>query len=578
MVTLLTEIMQLSGIGDTSILFDARLEVERSSFRRGKEAMVASDTKVPKRKGLATSMLRNLAVLAAVLTAQSLVLLHAADCAALEHLTLQDTTITRAESVTSGTLAIDGVAPLTRLPAFCRVAGVLRPTSDSAIHFEVWLPNQDWNGRLLGAGNGGFAGSIGVRQMAGYLIRGFAVAGSDAGHRAEAGDASWAFGHPEKVKDFGWRAVHLTAELAKQIVQAYYGKPQSKAYFDACSDGGREALMEAQRFPEDYDGILAGAPANNWSHLLGAGLAATQSLTSDPRAYISDLKLPAIQKASLAACDALDGLKDGIIADPGKCHFDPAVLLCTGEDSTDCLTQPQIDALRSIYAGAKDSHGATLFPGLVMGDETGWGIWVVGEGPGASAAAQYTQNDFRYMVTGDPKWNPLTADLGAAVEQSTQKTAADLDSTDPDLSRFAARGGKLIVYHGWNDPAISPWNTIAYYQSVQQQMGAAKVDSFVRLYMAPGVEHCTEGPGPSAFGQLGIPTAKGSKFGLFDALEDWVEKDAPPEDIFATKYASQENGTRKAVMTRPLCPYPQVAKYNGTGDPNDAASFVCASP
>jgi feruloyl esterase len=213
-----------------------------------------------------------------------------------------------------------------------------------------------------------------------------------------------------------------------------------------------------------------------------------------------------------------------------------------------------------------------------MGDETGWGIWVVGEGPGASAAAQYTQNDFRYMVTGDPKWNPLTADLGAAVEQSTQKTAADLDSTDPDLSRFAARGGKLIVYHGWNDPAISPWNTIAYYQSVQQQMGAAKVDSFVRLYMAPGVEHCTEGPGPSAFGQLGIPTAKGSKFGLFDALEDWVEKDAPPEDIFATKYASQENGTRKAVMTRPLCPYPQVAKYNGTGDPNDAASFVCASP
>ena len=523
-------------------------------------------------------MLRNLVVLATVLTAQSFVLLHAADCAALQHLTLQDTTITLAEPVTSGTLTLPDAAPLKGLPAFCRVAGVLHPTSDSAIHFEVWLPGQDWNGRLLGAGNGGFAGSIGVRQMAGYLMRGFAVSGSDAGHRAEAGDASWAFGHPEKVKDFGWRAVHLTAERSKQIVVAYYGKPQSKAYFDACSDGGREALMEAQRFPEDYDGILAGAPANYWSHLLGAAIAATQALTSDPRAYISDLKLPAIQKASLAACDELDGLKDGIIADPAKCHFDPAVLLCKGEDSPECLTPPQVDALKSIYAGAKDSHGATLFPGLTMGDETGWKIWVVGEGPGASAAALYAQNDFRYIVTGDPKWNVLTADLDASVKQSTEKTAADLDSTDPDLSRFAARGGKLIVYHGWNDPAISPWNTIAYYQSVQRQMGAGKVDSFARLYMAPGMEHCIDGPGPSGFGQLGIPTAKGSKFGVFDALEDWVEKDAAPGDIVATKYATQEGGGRKAVMTRPLCAYPQVAKYNGTGDPNDAASFACAAP
>jgi len=213
-----------------------------------------------------------------------------------------------------------------------------------------------------------------------------------------------------------------------------------------------------------------------------------------------------------------------------------------------------------------------------MGDETGWSIWVVGEGPGASAAALYAQNDFRYIVTGDPKWNPLTVDLDDAVRQSTQKTADDLDSNDPDLSRFAARGGKLIIYHGWNDPAISPLNTIAYYQSVQQKMGAQKADSFARLYMAPGVEHCSGGPGPSAFGQLGIPTSKGSKFGLFDALEDWVEKATPPPDIYATKYASGENGAMKPAMTRPLCAYPQVAKYNGSGDPNDAASFACAAP
>jgi feruloyl esterase len=521
-------------------------------------------------------MLRTLAILATILTAQSFVPLRAADCASLKQLALQNTTIAVAEPVTSGTLAVPDAAPLHGLPPFCRVAGVLRPTGDSVIHFEVWLPNQDWNGRLLGTGNGGFAGSISFRQMSGYLMRGFAVSGSDAGHRAEAGDASWAFGNPEKVKDFGWRAVHLTAQIAKQIIQAYYGKPHSKSYFDACSDGGREALMEAQRFPDDYDGILAGAPANYWSHLIGAAVAATQSLTGDPRAYISDLKLPAIQKASLAACDALDGLRDGIIADPSQCHFDPQVLLCSGEESPDCLTQPQIGALKSLYAGAKDRDGATLFPGLTAGDETAWNIWVVGEGPGASAAAQYALNDFRYIVTGDPKWNLLTADLDASVQQSTQKTAADLDSTDPDLSRFAARGGKLILYHGWNDPAISPWNTIAYYQSVQQQMGAGKTGSFTRLYMAPGVEHCVGGPGPSAFGQLGIPTSKGPKFGLFDALEDWVERDTPPGDIFATKYAPDEK--TKPVMTRPLCPFPEIAKYNGSGDPNDAASFACTNP
>ncbi len=523
-------------------------------------------------------MLRTLAILATVLTAQAFIELHAADCAAIRKLPLQNTTITLAEDVTSGTLIPPGAEPLDKLPAFCRVAGVLRPTSDSVIHFEVWMPDQDWNGRILGTGNGGFAGSIAFRQMGGYLMRGFAVSGSDAGHRAEAGDASWAFGHPEKVKDFGWRAVHLTAETAGRIIDAYYGKPQSKAYFDACSDGGREALMEAQRFPEDYDGILAGAPANYWSHLIGAAVAATQSLTLNPRAYISDVKLPAIQKASLAACDALDGVKDGIVGDPTQCHFDPQVLLCSGEESPDCLTQPQIDALKGLYGGAKSHDGATLFPGLTMGDETGWGIWVIGEGPGASAAALYAQNDFRYIVTGDPKWDALAVDLDDSVRQSTEKTAADLDSTEPDLSRFAARGGKLIIYHGWNDPAISPLNTIAYYKSVQQKMGTEKADSFTRLYMAPGVEHCIGGPGPSAFGQFGTPTAKGSKFGVFDALEDWVEKDTPPPDVFATKYGPGEGGGMKALMTRPLCAWPKVAKYNGSGDPNDAASFTCTAP
>jgi feruloyl esterase len=502
----------------------------------------------------------------------------AADCGGLKNLKLEATSIVLAEPVTSGTLEVARNEPMGGLPAFCRVAGVLSPTSDSEIRFEVWMPEQGWNGRYLGIGNGGFAGAIGYAGFVGYLKRGFAVAGSDTGHRAEGTDATWAYGHEEKVKDFGWRAVHLTAERAKQILQAYYGKAEEKAYFDSCSDGGREALMEAQRFPEDYDGILAGAPANAWTTMLAAGVGAMQSLASDPRAYISDLKLPAIQKAALEACDALDGVKDGVIGDPMQCHFDPEVLLCKGKEGLDCLTQPQVETLKSLYGGAKDGKGQTIFPGFSMGDETSWKEWVVGEDPAASTFSRFVQNYFRYVVTGDPKWNALTANMDEALRMSREKGASDLDATDPDLSRLAAHGGKVILYHGWNDPAISPANTIAYYKSVEDKMGAQKVASFMRLYMVPGMEHCAGGPGASSFGQLGMETATGPKHGLFDSLQGWVEKGSPAEDVVATKYAPGENGTRKTVMTRPLCAYPSVAKYNGSGDSSNAANFACVKP
>src|ERR1017187_2321638 len=501
----------------------------------------------------------------------------AADCGALKNLKLEQTTITLAEPVTSGTIDIPRAGgPMHDLPAFCRVTGVLAPSIDSAIRFEVWMPEQGWNGRFLGTGNGGFAGSIYYQQLDKYLKRGFAVTASDAGHQAEGTDATWAYGHPEKLKDFGWRAIHVMTERAKQIVQAYYGKPESKAYFDACSDGGREALMEAQRFPEDYDGILAGAPANAWTTMLTAGISAMQSLMGDPRAYFSDWKLPAIQKAALDACDALDGVKDGIIGDPAKCHFDPQVLLCKGGDALDCLTQSQIEAVKSLYEGARDKQGNRIFPGFSMGDETGWRDWIVGEDAEASAFSRFVRNYFRYVVTGDPKWNALAADLDASLKLSRQKGAPDLDAINPDLSRFAARGGKLILYHGWNDAAISPLNTIAYYQSVQRQLGEQKVESFARLYMVPGMEHCIGGPGASAFGQAGIETSKGPKYGLFDSLQSWVEKGSLTEDVIATKFPPAEAG--KAVITRPLCAYPTVARYKGSGDSNDAAAFICAKP
>ncbi len=520
-------------------------------------------------------MKRMCAVLACLLGVGS-VEVYAADCTALKNLKLENTEITLAEAVTSGSLTISGNAPMSGLPAFCRVVGVMRPSDDSEIRFEVWMPAEGWTGRYLGVGNGGFAGEIWYSQFASYLKRGFAVAGSDAGHQAENTDASWAFGHPEKIKDFGWRSVHLTAQRSKQIIAAYYGKQQEHAYFDSCSDGGREALMEAQRFPADYDGILAGAPANAWSTMLAAGAGGLQNLIGDPKAYIPDKKLPAIEKAAVQACDAQDGVKDGIINDPAQCHFDPEVLLCKAGDQLDCLTQPQIDALKGLYAGAKDGKGTLIFPGFTMGDETAWKEWVVGEDPGGSLFSQFVQNYFRYMVTGDPKWNVLTANLDEALLQSKEKRAADLDSTNPDLSQFADRGGKLILYHGWNDPAISPWNTVAYYKQVKQTMGEQKADTFTRLYMIPGMEHCSGGPGASAFGQFGIETAKGPKYGLFDSLQDWVEKGSPDDGVIASKYASGADGSMKIVMTRPLCAYPSVAQYKGSGDPNDAANFACA--
>jgi feruloyl esterase len=336
--------------------------------------------------------------------------------------------------------------------------------------------------------------------------------------------------------------------------------------------------MEAQRFPADYDGILAGAPANAWSTMVGAGVMVVQSRQSDPRTYFSDLKLHAIQKASLDACDAVDGVKDGIVNDPSKCHFDPQVLLCKGEETLDCLTQPQIATLNSIYNGVRDHSGKIAFPGFTPGDEMGWREWVIGQDPTSASGLHFIDNYFRYMVTGDPKWSALTADPEASLRQSREKESADLDATDPDLSKFFTRGGKLILYHGWNDQAISPWNTVAYYKDVEQKMGDAATESFLRLYMAPGVEHCAGGPGPSFFGQFGLQTAKGSAYGLFDSLVNWVEKGSPEDNITATKYGPGENGAPRGVMTRPLCVYPKVAKYSGTGDTNDAANFTCMRP
>jgi hypothetical protein len=304
------------------------------------------------------------------------------------------------------------------------------------------------------------------------------------------------------------------------------------------------------------------------------GVEIAQATLSVPAGYISSFKLPAIEKASLAACDASDGVKDGFLNNPTQCHFDPNALLCKDRDSLDCLTSPQITSLKAFYGMGVPKPGPVAFGGYAMGDESSWGQWVLGGGPGSGSGVQYVTNYFRYMVTDDPKWNILTADVDAVAKQAVSKTAAELDSNNPDLSGLHRRNGKLILYHGWSDPAIPPTNTTTYYESVQKKMGSAEAEKFVRLYMVPGMEHCVGGPGPSAFGQLGIPTTKGPKFGIFDALVDWVEKDSPPDTVIATKYSPEKT----VVMTRPLCPYPQLARYKGTGDTNDAANFACTQP
>jgi hypothetical protein len=496
-------------------------------------------------------------------------------CESLSGATRPNTTITTAESVSGGKFtppygnAVD-------VPPFCRVAGVMRPSSDSYIRFEVWLPAANWNKKYLGVGNGGFAGSIDYRAMAGNLNRGYATAATDTGHQADAADASWAYRHPEKVVDFGYRALHETTASAKLLIEKFYGQRPQRSYFDSCSDGGREALMEAQRFPDDFDGILAGAPANAWSRLLAAGVDVTRSLLSNPEGYISSTKLPAITAAVMTACDAQDGLKDGIVGDPRNCHFEPSVLLCKSEESRSCLTQAQIASLKKLYGGGQNSQGRTLFPGLIPGSEDpGWAEWVIGFGPGGSFGTVYTENYFRYMVYHDPAWNVLSANVDEAAQRADEKTAEALNATDPDLHRFSDRGGKLILYHGWNDQAISPWGTIAYYNSVVSKMGRAKTQPFMRLYMVPGMQHCFGGPGATSFGQLGTTTAKGPEHGVYTALEEWVENGTAPGNLIGTKYRGNEPA-KGVLMTRPLCAYPAVARYQGSGDPNDATNWVCA--
>jgi feruloyl esterase len=506
-------------------------------------------------------------------------------CDSFAQLALPNTKITLAQSVPAGAFTPPSAANFMPgmpasykdVPAFCRVAAEVSPTADSAIKLEVWMPASGWNGKYQGQGNGGFAGMIGYPALGAAIKRGYATAGTDTGHTG--GDAAWALGHPEKVIDFGYRGINEMTLKAKAIIKAFYGDPPQHSYFASCSDGGREALMEAQRFPEDYDGILAGAPANFWTHLLVEAMWVNQATTLDQASYIPAGKLPAIGAAVLAACDAQDGVADGILNDPRQCHFDPATLLCKGADSTGCLTAPQVAALEKIYAGPHDSAGHQLFPGYMPGAEEGpggWAAWITGAAPGRSLLSFFGTQFFSDMVYEQAAWDDKTFNVEQATKLADAKTARALNATDPNLKPFTARGGKLIMYHGWSDAAIPAPNTIDYYNSVVATLGQRATDSFLRLFMAPGMQHCGGGPGPNSFGQGANSPPYDPEHNIYIALEQWVEKGVAPSKIIATKYVNDFDLAQGVKMTRPLCTYPQVAKYKGAGDTNDAANFVCA--
>jgi hypothetical protein len=532
-------------------------------------------------------MTGNKLIVLAVVMAFSVVLgatpVFAATCESLSSLKLPDTTITSAQSVAAGAFEPPaGPAPaiFKELPAFCRVTAELKPAKDSDIKIEVWLPVAGWNGKYQGVGNGGFAGAVTYQGLAGAVKAGYATASTDTGHAAGGTSAGWALGHPDRIVDFGYRAIHEMTVKAKALIKAFYGDDPKHNYFASCSNGGRQALMEAQRYPDDYDGIIAGAPANFWTHLLTAGAWDLQALQGDDASYIPAAKIPAISAGVIKACDAQDGVTDGLVSDPQSCHFDPATIQCQDADSNSCLTAPQVAALKKLYAGPKTSKGDKIFPGRVPGGEEGqggWPLWITGAAPSTSLMYQFTTNFFPNMVFDDPAWSFKTFNFDSGVKLADDKQAANLNSNDANMKAFEKRGGKLIIYHGWSDAAISAFNTVDYYNRVVAAMGPRDAASFLRVFMVPGMQHCGGGPGPNSFGQLGLGTGlPDPQHSIYAALEQWVEKGVAPERIVATKYVSDTNAAQGVKMTRPLCPFPQVAKYKGAGDTNDEANFVCA--
>jgi hypothetical protein len=482
-------------------------------------------------------------------------------------------------AIRSSDVYTPGAAVTVKNP-FCRVQAFVIG-GDSQIRIEVWLPPAgSWNGKYQSIGNGGFAGVVIYRPMVWALEAGYAVSSTDTGHAAEMNDARWAQGHPDKVNDFGYRAVHETALASKALIQAYYGKGAAHSYFTGCSTGGREGLIEAQRFPTDYDGIVSGAPANYWAQATGAIVWNTQNIVAKPDNWLSPAKLALVNKASLSACHGSNGVLD----DPGHCDFNPATLLCKkGTDVEACLTQSEVSAMQSLYHDVVDANGQWIYSGLSPGDEAYWG-WTFGptdnRGLG-SVSGPFGIGFYRELVYGQPSWDwhsfTLERDVPAALQSHIGKAVY---AENTDLSAFKAAGGKLLHYHGWNDPGIPARASIYYYDKVAEKMGGVdSIRSFYRLFLGTGMRHCGWGPGPNAVGGVfGFePPTRDSEHDLISALSHWVEDGVAPSQITATLYVGDD--PRKGIAAqRPWCAYPSSPRYLGKGDRTQASSYACSAP
>lgn len=479
---------------------------------------------------------------------------HAASCEEMTSLNLPNVKVTMAQQVAAGAFTPGGGGPGGRgfatLPAFCRVAATLTPSSDSDIKIEVWLPVSGWNGKFQAVGNGAWQGSIGYAAMAEALRRGYATTSTDTGHVG--GSASFGLGHPEKVIDFAYRSEHEMTVTAKAIVNRFYGSAPKYSYWVGCSAGGRQAMKEAQMFPADFDGIIAGSPGLDWSGRTAQAVRIAQAMQKE-ESRIPAAKAQVLHSAVVAACDGLDGVKDGLIEKPTACRFDPGVLACKGGDEPGCLTLAQVESAKLIYSPIVDAKNKREIPGLAPGSELGW------TDQGWTAGARATGLDhFRFLIFQDPLWDIAKFNLAADVARLTEGPSGAIDARDPNLKPFFDRGGKLLQYHGWSDPQITPLASTQYFDRVAAALGgASKVHSSYRLFVAPGMGHCGGGEGPNDFDELA-------------ALEQWVENGKPPDTIVASH---ARDG--KVDRTRPLCPYPQVAVYKGSGSIDEAANFAC---
>lgn len=532
----------------------------------------------------------------------------AATCESLSGLALPNASVTTAQSITSGSFTPpNSSTPLTGLPAFCRIAVTSTPTADSLIKLEVWIPaGAAWNGKYEQLGCGGFCGSISYTGLAEAIRRGYASAATDDGNQA-GGLATFVLGHPERIIDFGYRALKETTDKAKAIIAAFAGSGPSRSYFAGCSDGGREALMEAQRFPEDFDGIIVGSPANAWTHLFAGFIWNEQALLVDPASYIPPSLLPVLSNAALAQCAGQDGgvATDPFLNDPRDCRFDPASVQCRpGQDPTTCLTAAQVKAARAIYGGPHDpGTGKLIFPGYEPGTEANpanWPLWITGasrdadlstavnapRNPGQALQEFFGNNFFADFVFQDPNFDFRAFNFTKDLALADNGVGMIVNSIDPDLRPFKVRGGKMLHYVGWADSAIAPMNSVDYYGEVRDALhGNArhdpdggsfkKIREFYRLFMVPGMAHCGGGDGVNAFGN---GTSNGpvvdADHDLLMALDRWVEHGVAPARLIGTHYLNN-NRASGVQFQRPLCPFPQVARYDGVGDPTVASAFAC---